>query len=351
MNLSAVKRVRFGLVQGFLFTVSLFFSAQLIATPLPVDVQIKVDQFIQEMDQKHQLKKEKLARIFNQVNLQPSILAAISRPYEGLPWHRYRALFLTDAHIQQGILFWHKHQQTLERAEKEFGVPAEIIVAIIGVETRYGKYKGKYPVLNALSTLSFQYPPRAKFFRKELEAYLLLTQEEHLDPLEIKGSYAGAIGLPQFIPSSYRAYAVDFDGDGRRDLMHSTADAIGSVANYFKVHGWRTGHPIASPAVITGKAINDLDTGGLKPVFMLNKLAVEGITPEDRSLKNQLVSLIPLDQKSQKEYWIGLQNFYTITRYNHSALYAMAVYQLSQEIRQSYDTTLQAGKKHPHRRS
>jgi membrane-bound lytic murein transglycosylase B len=220
-------------------------------------------------------------------------------------------------------------------AEKVYGVAPQIIVAIIGVETRYGGNTGKYAVLDALSTLAFDYPPRAKFFRGELEQYLLLAREEHIDLLNTKGSYAGAMGYGQFIPSSYQRYAVDFDQDGKRDLWDSPMDIIGSVANYLHVNGWTPGAKVADRASVTGNRFKGVIEKGLKPEMTVKQLKSEGITPVKPLPADTLAALISLDQKSGPEYWLGLNNFYVITRYNHSPLYAMAVYQLSEEIRQA----------------
>ena len=212
-------------------------------------------------------------------------------------------------------------------------MPEEIIVAILGVETRYGASAGKHRVIDALTTLAFDYPPRAAFFRSELAAYLLMTREEHMDPLGLKGSYAGAMGKPQFIASSYRHYAVDFDGDGVRDLLNSTADAIGSVANYFNRHNWQPGQPVVSPARVQGEAYRKILEKGPKPHSEAPALADYGITVENPA-PGLPGALIELETQNGREYWFGYQNFYVITRYNRSPLYAMAVHQLSQAIRE-----------------
>ena len=231
------------------------------------------------------------------------------------------------------MTFWNRHAQLLERAEREFGVPPEIIVAILGVETRYGRYTGKHRVIDALSTLAFEYPPRSRFFTSELEQYLLMTREEQIDPLSLKGSYAGAMGIPQFISSSYRNYAIDFDGDGHRNLWNSPADAIGSVANYFKRHGWKPGEPVTFQTLVSGNGYEALVAKGIKPKVPLDEFSAFGVkVPEGLDL-SQAAALIELETEGIPEFWIGLHNFYVITRYNHSPLYAMAVYQLSEEIR------------------
>ena len=205
-----------------------------------VDVQV----FIKKMRDKHGMSEQQLTDYINQVNRQDQILELMRKPAEGKAWSEYRPIFLTDKRIQAGVAFWNKHLKQVQRAAKRYGVPQEIIVAIIGVETFYGTHMGRFPVLDALVTLGFDYPPRGDFFKNQLEQFLLLTREESIDPFDVLGSYAGAMGMGQFIPSSYRHYAVDFDGDGKRNLWDSAADGIGSVANYFKAHKWKTGGPV-----------------------------------------------------------------------------------------------------------
>jgi len=220
-----------------------------------------VRKFIDYMVVEHGFDAHKLNILFRQIKMSDRVLKAISKPAEALPWFKYRPIFLQNKRIQQGVEFWQKNKTNLSKAEYLYGVPEEIIVAIIGVETRYGKYKGEYKVIDSLATLAFNYPKRAKFFKSQLEQYLLLTREQKIDPHSIKGSYAGAMGIPQFIPGSYRSYAVDFDKDGHINIWSNTADAIGSVGNYFKVHDWQAGGLITIPAKISGKkylgALND----------------------------------------------------------------------------------------------
>ncbi len=293
--------------------------------------------FINEMVSKHDFERAELTNWFKQVKQRPDIIKAISSPAEALPWYKYRPIFLTKSRIKGGVEFWGQHADTLARAEKTYGVPPEIIIAIIGVESRYGKYKGKYPVMEALATLAFNYPKRSKFFRSELEQYLLLTREEKINPLSLKGSYAGAMGGPQFISSSYRHYAVDFDNDGKRDLWNNTTDIIGSVANYFSQHGWKKGETIVARADTRQATINSgkfqsLIKSGMKPKHTLKSMQQQGIKANKKLSGDQLAALIELTTKNKPEHWLGLHNFYVITRYNHSELYAMAVYQLSSEI-------------------
>ncbi|MBR9830108.1 MAG: lytic murein transglycosylase B [Oceanospirillales bacterium] len=265
---------------------------------------------------------------------QESILEAISRPAERrLTWGEYRKIFVEQPRITQGVAFWNKHEATLKRAEETYGVPAEIIVSIIGVETRYGRIMGRYRVLDALATLGFDYPKRADFFRGQLVQFMQMTREEQLDPTQPIGSYAGAMGYGQFIPSSFRDFAVDFDGDGKRDIWTNEVDAIGSVANYFKQHGWKAGEPVRSNVVMNKEADPSWFNAGLKPEVTLAEWADRGIATNRELDLQQTATLMELTMDDGEHYWFGLHNFYVITRYNHSRLYAMAVYELSQAIK------------------
>ncbi len=277
---------------------------------------------------------EEVRAVLAKAKRQESILEAISRPAERrLTWGEYRKIFVEPRRIKQGVAFWNKHEVALKRAEETYGVPAEIIVAIIGVETRYGRIMGRYRVLDALATLGFDYPKRADFFRGQLVQFLQMTREEQLDPTQPLGSYAGAMGYGQFIPSSFRDFAVDFDGDGKRDIWRNEVDAIGSVANYFSAHGWKSGEPVRSNVVINQEADPSWFNAGLKPELTLAQWAERGIaTRKDLDLQ-QPATLMELTMDDGEHYWFGLHNFYVITRYNHSRLYAMAVYELGQAIR------------------
>jgi len=290
-----------------------------------------VQQFIDEMVEKHDFNRDELVSKLASAKKLDGVLEAISKPAEKvLTWKEYRPIFVTSKRIRGGNKFLKQHHETLKRAEKEYGVPAEIITAIIGVETYYGRLSGKTQVFDSLVTLGFDYPPRSRFFLSELEQFLLLTREEDIDVKGVRGSYAGAMGMPQFISSSYRHYAVDFDGDGKRDLWNNTADVIGSVANYFKVHGWKTGDQVVIPARINGSI--EETRNKLKPHTRIADLAAEGVFPDAAVDEDEKATVITLKGKKGKEYWLGLDNFYVITRYNRSSLYAMAVYQLSQEF-------------------
>ena len=292
--------------------------------------------FVEQMVARHGFAKAELSRLMADASVLPRVVDAISRPAEAKPWYEYRLIFLTPERIREGIKFWRAHQATLNRAQATFGVAPEIIVAIIGVETRYGQRTGNYRVLDSLVTLAFHYPKRGRFFRSELEQFLLLTREERFDPLVLKGSYAGAMGLPQFISSSYREYAVDFDGDAVRDLLYNEADAIGSVANYLKRHGWQPGAAVAVPARVQGDDIEALLKKGLKPHSPVRELRARGVQIEGTIEDEHKGALVELETEEGAQYWLGLQNFYTITRYNHSALYAMAVLQRAEATRAKY---------------
>ena len=296
-----------------------------------------INQFIKEMVQKHTFKQTELEELFQKVKLHPSILKAISRPAEGKPWYDYRPIFVTKSRIKGGLKFWEQHKIALEQANNVYGVPKEIIASIIGVETRYGRHTGRYPIIDSLSTLAFAYPPRSKFFKSELEHYLLMTREERLDPLALKGSYAGAMGLPQFISSSFRHYAVDFDKSGQRNLWESPTDAIGSVANYFKKHHWRTGEPIASKVTVHGERFRLLLSKGIKPDKTIQELLDNGVVLPNGLPEQLKGKLIAFETKTGFEYWVVWHNFYVISRYNHSALYSMAVFQLSEQISAQYN--------------
>ncbi len=288
---------------------------------------------IDELVTQHGFDRQQLQQLFAQVELKPGVVERITRPAEALPWYKYRNIFVKEKRIRQGVEFWNQHAGILARARREFGVPEEIIVAILGVETRYGRHRGGFRVMDSLTTLALDYPKRSKFFTRELKQFLLLARQENFNPLAIMGSYAGAMGKPQFIASSYHHYAIDFDGDGIRDLLDNTADAIGSVANYLKRHNWRPGQPIATRAFVNADKHHDWVKQGIKPKVSLAKARDYGVRWEgDLSLKHK-AALIELEQPDGPEYWLGLNNFYVITRYNHSQLYAMAVYQLAEHIR------------------
>ena len=294
----------------------------------------EVDAYIEELIQQHDFSRPELEEVLAAAERRQDIIDLMRRPAERrLNWHEYRKIFLDEPRIAGGVEFWQQNQATLERAEKEYGVAPEVIVAIIGVETRYGRVTGRHRVVDALMTLAFDYPPRASFFRKELTQFLLLAREEGKNPTSLTGSYAGAMGFGQFIPSSYRNYAVDFDRDGVRDIWQNRTDAIGSIANYFSRHGWRGAAQVTLPVQLKAETeqLLDIANQSLKPTHSVAEMAemgvnVDGLDPEARVL------LLRLLGGDKPEYWLGFDDFYVITRYNHSRLYAMAVYQLGQEI-------------------
>lgn len=288
--------------------------------------------------EQHGFTREELQQWFSAAERKDSILEAISRPAERrLSWGEYRRIFITPARIDGGIAFWRANAAALERAATTYGVPPEVVVAIIGVETRYGSNMGSYRVIDALATLAFDYPPRSEFFGRELEQFLIMAREQGFDPISLMGSYAGAMGMGQFIPSSFRAYAVDFDGDHHADIWNSRADAIGSVANYFSRHGWQNGAQVVVQARALGKVAKDRMNPGLEPNIAVSDLSGIGLAAKGPLGDAGYVLPLMLDGEAGTEYWLGLHNFYVITRYNRSALYAMAVHQLSQAIRAGYE--------------
>jgi len=294
----------------------------------------EVEAFIGEMVHKHEFRRDRLRRLFSQVRPRPAIIRAMSAPATAKPWYEFRDRYVNAARIDGGIRFWQENVVTLARARREFGVPEEIIVAIIGIETFYGRSTGSFRVLDALATLAFDYPPRAGFFMGELEEYLLLSREAGLNMLDVKGSYAGAIGIPQFLPSSYRKYAVDFNGDGRRNL-DDTVDSIGSVANYLQAFGWRPGEPVVIPAEAGDSEIDTMLAAGIKPGIRIGELRRRGVVPLAPVSDEAETALFSVESEAGPRYWLGLQNFYVITRYNRSINYAMAVHDLASGLRAS----------------
>ena len=291
-------------------------------------------EFARDLEQRHGFNADTLLSQFAQTRPNGKVLQLIKPPASPLQrsWERYRPRFLNDRRIDGGVRFWQDNAGQLAKAQALYGVPAEIIVAIIGVETEYGRNTGGFRVLEALATLAFKYPPRAEFFRTELEQFLLLARENQLDPLAIKGSFAGAIGIPQFMPGSQRRYAVDFDGDQRIDLSASVDDAIGSVGRFLEQHGWQAEQPIAVPALLNKAPDPALLQAGIRPSLQISELAEQGIrAAADRQGTVALIDLASPGQET--EYWLGFENFYVITRYNRSSFYAMSVFQLAEEIR------------------
>ena len=294
-------------------------------------------QFIDKMVNKHGFDRQQLQEILSQAKRLDSVLRLMDnqapttsvKPPSGPngAWLRYRKKFITPDNVQNGVVFWNQYEDALNRAWQVYGVPPEIIVGIIGVETRWGRVMGKTRILDALATLSFNYPRRAEYFSGELETFLLMARDEQDDPLKLKGSFAGAMGYGQFMPSSYKQYAVDFSGDGHINLW-DPVDAIGSVANYFKAHGWVKGDQVAVMANGQAPGLPN----GFKTRYSISQLAAAGLTPQQPLGNHQQASLLRLDVGTGYQYWYGLPNFYTITRYNHSTHYAMAVWQLGQAV-------------------
>lgn len=294
-------------------------------------------QFIDKMVNKHGFDRQQLQEILSQAKRLDSVLRLMDnqapttsvKPPSGPngAWLRYRKKFITPDNVQNGVVFWNQYEDALNRAWQVYGVPPEIIVGIIGVETRWGRVMGKTRILDALATLSFNYPRRAEYFSGELETFLLMARDEQDDPLNLKGSFAGAMGYGQFMPSSYKQYAVDFSGDGHINLW-DPVDAIGSVANYFKAHGWVKGDQVAVMANGQAPGLPN----GFKTKYSISQLAAAGLTPQQPLGNHQQASLLSLDVGTGYQYWYGLPNFYTITRYNHSTHYAMAVWQLGQAV-------------------
>jgi len=291
-------------------------------------------EFIDYMVREHAYDRVDLQLIFDEAIYKQSIVNAMNRPAEKVKkWKDYRKIFVTDKRLRQGVEFWQEHLPTLEKAQEEYGVPIEIIVAILGVETYYGRMTGNYRVIDALSTLAFDYPKRSPFFTRELENFLLLSREQNLNPLNLTGSYAGAMGYGQFMPSSYRAYAVDYNGDGVADIWNDPVDAIGSIANYFARHGWQKGGVIAVRARITSGYNKEIVNKTIKPKLTLAELKQEGFSPANADMSADTKAIpLKLQGEDGMEFWLCFQNFYTITRYNTSFRYAMAVTQLSEEL-------------------
>lgn len=292
--------------------------------------------FIDRMVKEHGFEAGEIQSVLAQAEKKQAILDAIARPAEKTkPWFEYRKIFLDDNRIQQGVEFWRENAETLADVSERYGVDESIIVAIIGVETRYGRHMGSYRVIDALTTLGFDYPPRATFFRGQLEQFFILAREQKQNPLDLKGSYAGAMGFGQFIPSSYRHFARDHDGDGVADIWENKQDAIASVANYFKAHGWQSRQPVFVRAKVEGKVDESMVNSTARPDTSVVELQKKGIQPAEEVSKDQKVALLSYQQESGPEYWLGFNNFYVITRYNRSQLYAMAVWQLSEAIKEA----------------
>jgi membrane-bound lytic murein transglycosylase B len=295
----------------------------------------EVKDFINHMSDSYGFKKRALRKLLKSAESQPAIIEAMGKPAEKAKlWYEYRPIFLNERRIREGTEFWIAHRQALDQASIKSGVAPEYLAAILGVETYYGRLTGNYRVLDALATLSFDYPPREKFFREELEQYLLLTRDMHLNPLTLKGSYAGAMGAPQFMPSNYRRYAVDADSNGHIDLWTDWPDVCASVGNYLKEHGWNPGEPVLAEATVQPEKVGDLDGRKLALSETIGSLAAKGVSIEASMPQEAPAILIAADETDGVHWRVGYNNFFVITRYNHSAMYAMAVYELAAAVKQ-----------------
>lgn len=294
-----------------------------------------VQSFINMMVKKHDFNRDYLIRIFDQVKFRPIVIKHVNQPLEANPWNTYQRLFVNEWRIKNGVKFWNKNAAALRKAEEIYGVPASIIVATLGVETKYGERTGEYRVVDSLTSLGFSETPRAKFFRGQLEEFLMLTREQHLNPMKVTGSYAGAIGMPQFIPSSYRYYAASFEKTDSIDLMNNVSHVIASIANYYKQHGWAKNEPVAIMATVNESKISTLPKiKYAKQGMTLKALAKYGVAAKTPVAdQNMKAKVIALPSNNSTEYWIGFHNFDVIKRYNPNDLYAMAVYQLSDDIK------------------
>lgn len=321
-----------------------FFLALFASTSLFADQDLvkrdDVQAFIAHMEKDYNFSKEELEKVFTAVEARPQVIKSIKHPLEANPWGHYKNLFITQKKINDGVAFWNKYKDALARASEQFQVDPSIIVATIGVESNYGSNVGKFRVIDALSDISFNYPARSKFFTYELEQFLLMSRENNLDPLEVKGSYAGAIGMPQFMPDSFRNYAVDFSGKHHIDLTNNTVDVIGSIANYYHQKGWQKGHTIAAPAEkhAAQKDSKKIITNNIHDFYNKQTLNAAGYSSDNAMPQGETKAMV-LDLKSQDsdEYWLGYNNFAVIMKYNSSVLYAMVITQLSRKIQVAYE--------------
>jgi len=319
-----------------LLSVLVLMTCALPRAAVAIDIRrADVKSFIEEIAEKDSLNKRQLRKLLKNAKSQPAIIDAMNRPAEkAKPWYEYRPIFVTEKRIQEGEDFWIAHRQDLDKASIKTGVAPEYLAAIVGVETYYGRLTGSYRVLDALATLAFDYPARSKFFRDELEQFILLSRDIGLDPLTVKGSYAGAMGAPQFMPSNYRRYAVDANADGRIDLWNSWSDVCASVGNYLKEHGWNAGEPVLSEAAVDAANTADLDGRKLALADTVESLKSKGVAFDSALPPEAPAILIATDELDGVHWRVGYNNFFVITRYNHSALYAMAVYELAAAVKQ-----------------
>ena len=293
--------------------------------------------YIDELVARHGFDRDYLDDLFRDVERVPSVLKLMDRQFEAKPWYEYRKIFVNDQRADRGIAFWRDNAGLLARVEREYQVPAAVVLAIAGIETNYGNNLGRYPVIASLTTLGFDYPRRAKFFRAQLTEALLLGREERLDLPRLKGSFTGAVGLSQFMPGSYRSYAVDFDGDGSRNLWH-TADALASIGNYLVRHGWSRGGAVADRVKLQGETEGLPFNKDIKPWLSRTDAEQYGIRGVSGLAESEpLFSIFEFEMEDgAREHWATYHNFYVISRYNHSRRYSMAVYQLSELLKRRY---------------
>lgn len=313
----------------------------LFPTIVSASVQLKLSlsqqqAFTRHMVIRHHFNYQQLTQLFAKVKLQPQAIQLMKQPHEAKPWYKYRSLLVTPDRIAGGVKFWHEHAKLLSQIEQKYGVPTNIIVAVLGIESNYAAVQGNFKVLDTLFTLAFSYPRRSAYFRHELEQFLLLAREAKLDPNLIYGSYSGAIGQPQFMPSTYRQYAVAYKHAGYSNLFSNDADVIASIANYFKRHGWRKGAPITVKAQIMKNKYLAIAHYGLRSKITIASLQCHGVTASVPIAPTQQVTFLRLQQQQGYEYWIGLPNFYVLSSYNPSLNYTMAVFQLAQQIATHY---------------
>lgn len=321
----------------FFFCLLLAIQVHAANQPLPKAQQLFIDKMVTE----YHFNRNNLLNMFTRLHKNQKIIDLMNKPYEAKPWFQYRKLFVTKNKVENGVKFWRKYRSVLKHVSTETGVPPQIIVAIIGVESRYGTHKGKLPTLNTLYTLAFYYPKRARFFERELEQFLILCREQDWNPYTIKGSYAGALGQPQFMPSSYRAYARAFKHDKKINLFDNEADVISSVGNYFKQQGWRKEQPVTVKAIVSqwqhkDMLIADRKSRKIKPKQTIKQYLDYGVQPTEQHKLSRKAILLRYELAKGHSYWLAFHNFYVITRYNKSILYAMAVYQLADKIKQQY---------------
>lgn len=313
-------------------------SARALASERPTDAgqrfpHAQLAKFAAQVARHEGLNRRAVLRVLSHARAQPQIIDQMNRPAERvLEWWQYRQIFLTDKRISAGVEFWREHRDALERVSAEDGVPPQYIVAILGAETYYGRITGSYRVLDALSTLAFDYPSRARYFRSELAKFLLLAHQEKLDPLSVKGSYAGAMGPLQFMPSAYLRYGIDGDEDGQRDLFHDWDDIFASVAHYLQQCGWQAAGPVVADVRIDPGATFHIDPANLTLDETIDGLNAQGVRVESDVPGNTPVVLLLAQQQDGPTYRVGFNNFHALTRYNHSALYAMAVDELARAI-------------------